>query len=242
MIPLRRDGASSTLLTRSSVVAILTVAVMALAACRGIPSDDRTQDKPHRTGGPLQPGGEGGAAVDPPGEGYQTYVATFGPMSLCSTTTAVPVLTRVDFGSEAPPGAYALVRTVSRELAERTPPRRRPDLAGLLFGLGSPPEFQEPYAGWPAPGDYSPALNGFRVEQSCEEDRDALVAVNRHRVPKTDSADLMVVVPSTASGARVDGFTVEYSADDETYLLEVPWTMVVCDQKRKIPDCGGDAR
>lgn len=242
MIPLRRPGASSILLTRSSVVAILTAAVMALAACRVIPFDDSTQDKPHRTGGPLQSGGEGGAAVDPPSGGYQTYVATFGPMSLCSTTTAIPVLTRVDFGSEAPPGTYALVRTVSRELAARTPPRDRPDLAGLLFGLGSPPEFQEPYAGWPSPGDYSPDLNGFRVEQSCEENRDATVAVNRHRVPETGLADLMVVVPSTASGARVDGFTVEYSADDETYLLEVPWTMVVCDQNRKIPECGGAAR
>lgn len=229
----------------ASAVPVLALVFLSFAGCqneappRPSKSDD-AEVSGRQSPGPLSVGGgKGGVAVDPPPGSYPNYVATFGGFVLCSQTSAVPHLSEVVFESNAPVATKAVVRRVTPALVRGSPRAERTAYAPLAFTLGSPPHYREPYAGLPAPGDYRGGLADVEVQQSCQEAESAVVAVNDREVPIAGYLELMVVVPASAEGAIVDGFTIHYDVEGDSHSLRVPWTMVVCDQKRTRQQCQG---
>lgn len=219
----------------------MLASLLILTACQDSdPNQDATDATTRQQDGPLRAGGDGGFAADPPPKAGHDYVVTFGGFLLCSTTSAVPVIDRVTLGATPPQGARVALRTVTPALVEETPRSQRRRLVPLAATWGSPPEFSEPYVAVEPPlGTFDPLVEGIEVDESCSDTYAAQSAVNKWDVPADKYLELMVVVPvETTDGAEVDGFTIDYTADGEDYSLDVPWTMVACDDAATRQQCG----
>jgi hypothetical protein len=174
---------------------------------------------------------KGGASLDPPSGPAKDFEATFGAFVLCVQKPDVSVdLSRVTYPPDAPPGTTAFIRTVTPDLVANVPPDERPAYVPMAFGLGSPPTFNQAYAGLNPPGKYTNDLEGVPVLESCGDANDAIQTLNEKEVPATGYTELMIVIPAASKGAEVDGFHIEYVADGSEYVESVPWTMVVCDR------------
>lgn len=192
--------------------------------------------------GPLSAGVDdagGGATVDRPAEDFKRVVATFGSFILCLQKGAEPATLRaVRARSGAASQFKPYLRTITPELFTATRDRDRRHMIPLGFGLGSPPEFGEPYAaGWPEPGIYSDRIKGATVNETCKQTDAAGLAVNELAVPSGPYTELMIVLPADEKGAEVDGFFVDYTVGGKDYRREVAWDMVVCDRGRQLPGC-----
>lgn len=223
-------------------VAAVAAALVSAHGCGGSDSYPGTAATPAvgKDGGPLSMGVDknGGASVDPPRHWDGPFSASFGPFVLCSNDSGADIqLAKVTFPDDAPDGVRAWVRTVGLDEVSSVPAGDRAQFIPFGFGLGSPPEFDQPFAGLRPPGQYTVDIGTVTVDGSCDDVNAAVVALNRGLVPDVGYNELVVEVPSTAAGAEVDGLTVDYTADGTSYSVRVPWTMVVCDQDGSRSHC-----
>lgn len=188
--------------------------------------------------GPLSFGVDngGGASVDPPLEANGEFSATFGGFVPCSKDGVRATIDSVEVGSEGD-RASVYLRRITPEAVKASAREDRGQFIPMAFGLGAPPRFDQPYAGDALSGEFEADVAGQVVKTSCEDVDAAIVAVNNGQVPKTAIEEFLIVVPAGADGAELEGFTVTYSVDEETFRETVSWGMVVCDRAGTRPYC-----
>ncbi|MCM0621962.1 hypothetical protein [Nocardioides bruguierae] len=229
---------------RKSVLVLSFVCLIALgllANCAQLNAPIAGNKSSPNAVGPLSVGVDGqggGASVDRP-KGYAHVTATFGAFLLCSTSGSAAIsLDSVAFPKGSPPGVAAWIRTVTPDRVSLAEEGDRGHYAPIAFGLGSPPEFSQPYVGFETPpGEFSRSISGVRVSGDCDEVSAAVSALGRSQVPQTEIQELVIVIPSGKAGARIPNFTINYEADGEAFELKVSWDMVVCDRAGRLPYC-----
>lgn len=193
-------------------------------------------------GGPLFAGVDtrgGGSYADWPAGRFEHVVATFGSYVLCLQHGDRPATLRGVRPLHRSSALFtALLRTVAPQDVAAARLRDRLNYVPPGFGLGRPPDFDEPYAAHiPSPGRYTDVVKGARVTESCAASDSGILAVNRQQVPHGSFTELMITVPSDTGGAEVDGVVIDYTVDGEDYSRTVRWDMVVCDRLKRLPEC-----
>jgi hypothetical protein len=181
---------------------------------------------------------EGHFAVDPPRREFATYEATFGTLLLCLEREGAPV--ELEGVRAVVPGQKfsSHVRVVTPAMVEETPKRERYRFVPLFWGLGSPPDFRQPYASFRIAGEYISDVKGVVISGGCDDVKNAGGDIGSDKVPRTDFVELMITVPATAAkGGRLDGVYVDYVDGGVGYTMEILWQMVVCDKQFKRPEC-----
>lgn len=172
----------------------------------------------------------GSSAVRAPAGGPRAYVASFGAFMLCSRKAGLhPVILGVTphDGFPRPRSVRATVRVVDRRFIRAHPRLPLTHLIPTAFSLGSPPAFDESYAGSPGPGAYS-RVEGFKVTTACPDANRADQSLSEGLPPSHPLAELMVTVAAGPSGAVVDWFSIEYQVGGKIYRLPVHWKLADC--------------
>jgi hypothetical protein len=225
---------SSTLEERRSpvIASAVSLTVLFLATACGIDTSPRQGFQGLRaTGQPLSASaGRGASGVDAPQGVKRAYSATFGSFNLCQPQAgAPPVISGVTLhaGRVSPIKVAVLVREISPRFVRSHPNLEPQALIPMAFGLGSAPEFREPYAARPTRGHYVP-LAGYRVDETCAQDLQATDDLNTGKVPTTTTGELMLVVTSSESGSSIRSFDINYTAGGKHYSLPVRWSLINC--------------
>jgi hypothetical protein len=111
------------------------------------------------------------------------------------------------------------------------------EYAPIGFTLGSPPKFNQPYAGLNVPGSYARFRPGIPIDRSCGEVTDAVQALSIGDVPPFPIMEVLVTLSSTEEGTHVAGYDLDYEQDGVDHTLTVDWQMVVCDEQGELPQC-----
>lgn len=213
-------------------------ALLLVAACSASPAAETGPRTVHIEGeGPLSASiGDGGSSLDAPAA--RTWTGTFGGFVLCrhEPGTAI-VVQRVRYRADVrPQRVVPIVRTTTpQELRQLTPARRSAHLP-IYAALGSPPHFAEPYANASLPGQYSTAVHGWTVDQSCRQTGSTEAELTRDRVPGRPLKELLFAVTVGPRGGRTAQVDIDYLAGNRPMTLELHWSMVACGSAISDPD------
>ncbi|WP_141014455.1 hypothetical protein [Nocardioides sambongensis] len=199
---------------------MLAVLCAVLTGC-----DADTGDDGHpREDGPLTLSGEGGGGVGdyaPPRRKWvgDTWALTVGGLALCVDDPDVTVTLQgaTATGDPAPQGVTGVIRRMTPALREAAAPGE--STAPLLGARGTPPQFAESYSGNPDPlaGEVQP-LEDATVDQPC----------STRTGSGYDYTELLLTAYADEKGGLATSFDITYTADDETYVLNVPWEIAMC--------------
>jgi len=190
------------------------------SGCAGTaPQASESRADGRTAGGPLSATLDvGGNAVRPPG--VSPWKVSFGHYVLCSIQPGADItvekvtITDVPF---PPQTVEVWLRTVSQSdfpASGRIPTPLQP----FYSARGAAPAFAEPYADPAAAGRFSRDVAGTEVLQTCKETKERTKGYQ----------ELVFTFEVDDEGARVDSFTIDYTADGSAYRLPVSWNMVAC--------------
>lgn len=230
----------SLFLNRVASVALALAFGSFATACSGEPTehDSVSGDMEEHKGGPLSASvGSGASTVDAP-EGEAAVNATFGAFVLCRRGGSDVRLKRITL-DDASGGSDATfwIRTVDRR---NIPQSAASEWSPLAFTLGSPPLFDEKYAGLVPLGEFATEISGTRVSLPCDR-RGKIFQTEAHGLRIGNSyQEILVALTTDQSGMFVPGFEIEYSADGDAFTRDVNWKMIVCGSRStSIRECRG---
>jgi len=166
------------------------------------------------TDGPLfATSGVGGSGLYPPDRGR--WVGTFGGNILCTRDGTQVTLRKVTWRASVPPERLEVfVRTVKPTEGRRHADTHTP----IGSALGSPPEFDEPYVTSKVGGSFTRRVSGVEITRRC----------GTRNVERAGFRELLFTLHTDSGGARVNGASIIYTADDQDYVLPLTWEMVAC--------------
>lgn len=235
-----RSGGHPQQATRTSpALGVASAAVLALvAACSASPTAETGRRAVHADGkGPLSASiGDGGNSLDAPQA--KTWTGTFGGFVLCSLEPDTRIVVqRVRYReSIEPQRVVPIVRTTTPQRLRRLTPTQRSAYLPVYAALGSPPRFAEPYANAVLPGQYSTAVRGWTVDQSCRQTRATETQLTRGRIPSHPLKELLFAVTVGPRGGQILQVDIDYLAGNRPMTLELPWAMVACGTAISDPD------
>jgi hypothetical protein len=228
MTRIRNRGACATgRAPRAAGVAL--VAASLLAACTASPAEPSGRTSHTEEEGPLSASiGVGGNSLMAPDA--TTWTGTFGGFVLCSQEPETNIeLQRIRHRSSVTPvKVVPTIRTTEPDSLRPLKPGQRQEFLPTYAALGSPPEFAEPYVEVQVPGEYSTAVLGRRVEETCEETAALEHQLSAGKVPSRPLNELMFAVTAGARGAKIEQVSIDYLADGRPMTLQLHWTMVSC--------------
>ena len=200
-----------------AVTLLLAVAVTLLAGCFSTtPGSDRSAEAGHLSASTL------------PGAKYvwrprrAPFFVTHG-FVLCRDGEGHDTdltLDRVAFTARLEPlEAWPVVRTVPAAAHRDGAPG---DWAPIGSTYGRPGAFADAVRGL-----FTEDIRGTRVDETCAGADD----------PDDARTELDIVVHVPAEGSDIDGFTIYYRIDGRSYELAVPWRMVGCGSRTRMPEC-----
>ncbi len=196
------------------------IASLVLTACGG---DDQDDVAIPVQGGPLKIEGSGEGLLPAPRTPQTT--ATFGALFPCTENGSEVTIVDVKFDTTVEPvEVYSALRLIPAR-ADREDPNSRRWLPNLAI-YGDP---RNPGMAGRLPGEILIPSAGHTLDAECD------------RGPDTALVELLTVVTADRGGAYVNGQTVTYSADGETFTAQVAWRFGICGTEVRIDRCPGSS-
>lgn len=207
------------------LITAVAVIIMTATACNpdDPPASPRLDASP--TAGLLRSGIDGvaGFAGLYAPEGNEAWAGTFSS-DILGTIDGTPITldsVEYDFGVE-PLSVEALLRRVPPAFERRG----GGDWSPQIKRVGRPPQLAtKPRL---LRGEFH-TIDGQQVTQRCARPR---------VLQKAAYVELLIVVTGKRHGASIEGFTIHYTADGESYELPIEWTFALCGPRLDETDCG----
>jgi len=200
--------------------------LLALSACGSHPDPgSATVTTFSADRGPLDFGGEGGQALDPPRHFRHRWSASIGELLLCSRGSTPIVLTGVKMKSTGLVNVRALVHRVPPKSLAGVPGKNRRRYADFGSSLGGPPHFDGSRT---SPlGSYTTAISGLKVP-TCRDDEKWDGQLSRGRIPSGVYTELVITASTGRHGGRLQQTWVDFTMDGRPGRQPLGWKLILC--------------